>query len=55
MYTRDLSELDAKVAELKKRGFTKASKSQLIRIALRQLDVAVAQGDNTHELLTKNL
>lgn len=39
MYTRDLEELDAKVAELKRRGWTKANKSQLIRIALSQLDL----------------
>lgn len=39
MYTRDLDELDAKVAELKRRGWTRASKSQLIRLALAQLDL----------------
>ena len=39
MYTRDLEELDAKVAELKRRGWTKASKSQLIRLALGQIDL----------------
>jgi hypothetical protein len=39
MYTRDLEELDAKVAELKRRGWTKANKSQLIRLALAQMDV----------------
>jgi hypothetical protein len=39
MYTRDLEELDAKVAELKRRGWTKANKSQLIRLALSQMDV----------------
>jgi len=39
MYTRDLEELDAKVAELKRRGWTKANKSQLIRLALAQLDL----------------
>ena len=39
MYTRDLEELDAKVAELKRRGWTKASKSQLIRLALSQIDL----------------
>jgi hypothetical protein len=39
MYTRDLEELDAKVGELKRRGWTKASKSQLIRLALSQLDL----------------
>lgn len=40
MYTRDLEELDAKVAELKRRGWTKANKSQLIRLALSQLDIS---------------
>jgi hypothetical protein len=39
MYTQDLEDLDAKVAELKKRGWTKANKSQLIRLALSQIDV----------------
>ena len=40
MYTRDIEELEAKVAELKRRGWTKANKSQLIRLALSQLDVS---------------
>ena len=39
MYTRDIEDLDAKVAELKKRGWTKANKSQLIRLALSQIDI----------------
>jgi hypothetical protein len=39
MYTRDLEDLDAKVAELKRRGWTKANKSQLIRLALSQVDL----------------
>jgi hypothetical protein len=39
MYTRDIEELEAKVAELKRRGWTKANKSQLIRLALAQLDL----------------
>lgn len=39
MYTEDIAELDAKVAELKRRGLTKMSKSELIRIALRALDI----------------
>jgi len=39
MYTRDIEELEAKVAELKRRGWTKASKSQLIRLALSQNDL----------------
>jgi len=39
MYTRDLEELETKVAELKRRGWTKANKSQLIRLALSQIDL----------------
>ena len=39
MYTQDLEELEAKVAELKRRGWTKANKSQLIRLALSQIDL----------------
>jgi hypothetical protein len=39
MYTQDIEELEAKVAELKRRGWTKASKSQLIRLALAQVDL----------------
>ena len=39
MYTRDLEELEAKVAELKHRGWTKANKSHLIRLALSQIDL----------------
>jgi hypothetical protein len=39
MYTRDLEELEAKVAELKRRGWTKANKSQLIRLALAMIDL----------------
>jgi hypothetical protein len=40
MYTRDLDDLGAKVAELKRRGLTKMSKSELIRVALQRLDIA---------------
>jgi hypothetical protein len=39
MYTRDIEALEAKVAELKRRGWTKANKSQLIRLALSQIDL----------------
>jgi hypothetical protein len=39
MYTQDIEELETKVAELKKRGWTKANKSQLIRLALSKLDL----------------
>jgi hypothetical protein len=39
LYTRDIENLEATVAELKRRGYTKANKSQLIRMALSQLDI----------------
>jgi hypothetical protein len=39
LYTKDIEELEAKVAELKRRGYTKANKSQLIRFALSQVDI----------------
>ena len=39
LYTRDIQNLEDKVAELKRRGHTKANKSQLIRYALNQLDI----------------
>ncbi|MEZ0310186.1 MAG: ribbon-helix-helix domain-containing protein [Myxococcota bacterium] len=40
LYNEDIERLDRMVAELKKRGHYKANKSQLIRYALAQLDVA---------------
>ena len=39
MYTKDIENLEATVAELKRRGHTKANKSQLIRYALSQVDI----------------
>ena len=39
LYTRDIENLESTVAELKRRGYTKANKSQLIRYALSQLDI----------------
>lgn len=39
MYKRDVEQLKAKVAELKRRGLTKMSMSQLIRIALARIDL----------------
>lgn len=39
LYLRDLVNLDAKIAELKRRGLTKANRSALIRVALDQLDL----------------
>ncbi|MEM1022687.1 MAG: hypothetical protein AAGD10_03800 [Myxococcota bacterium] len=39
MYLEDIEQLDAMVAELKKRGHTKANRSQLIRHALSVVDL----------------
>jgi hypothetical protein len=39
LYQEDIDRLEAMVAELKKRGFTKANKSQLIRFALDTVDL----------------
>ena len=40
LYTEDIARLEAMVAELKRRGHTKANKSQIIRAALDQLDLS---------------
>ena len=39
LYTEDIERLEALVAELKRRGHTKANKSQVIRAALDQIDL----------------
>jgi len=39
LYNEDLSRLDGMVEELKRRGFTKANRSALIRFALEQADL----------------
>lgn len=39
MYTRDLARLDETVAELKRRGFTKANRSAVLRAAMDQLNL----------------
>lgn len=39
LYQEDLARLDDMVRELKRRGHTKASRSQLIRVALGQVDL----------------
>jgi hypothetical protein len=39
LYTRDIERLEAMVQELKRRGHTKANKSQLIRFALDTVDL----------------
>lgn len=39
LYTEDIAQLEAKVAELRRRGDTKANKSKLIRLALERLDL----------------
>jgi len=43
MYTDDLSRLDGMVEQLKERGFTKANRSALIRMALDQVDLSQAK------------
>lgn len=40
LYKEDISKLNSMVAELKRRGHSKANKSQLIRAALEQLDLS---------------
>jgi hypothetical protein len=45
-YAHNLEELDAKVAEMKRRGFTKANRSWLIRVAVARIDLdTVKRGD----------
>ena len=39
LYNEDIERLEQMVAELKRRGHTKANKSQLIRAALAQVDL----------------
>jgi hypothetical protein len=39
LYNQDIEHLEEMVAELKRRGHTKANKSQLIRAALAQVDL----------------
>lgn len=39
LYTSDIQELKAKVNELKRRGWTRANASHLVRLALAQMDV----------------
>lgn len=39
LYNEDIHNLETMVAELKRRGHTKANKSQLIRAALAQVDL----------------
>jgi hypothetical protein len=43
LYTEDIEHLESLVAELKRRGHTKANKSQLIRAALAQVDLGKIQ------------
>lgn len=40
LYNEDIANLEEMVRELKRRGHTKANKSQLIRAALAQVDLA---------------
>jgi cell division septation protein DedD len=39
LYNEDIARLEEMVAELKRRGHTKANKSELIRFALAQVDL----------------
>ncbi|HET6613474.1 MAG TPA: hypothetical protein VFG83_15860 [Kofleriaceae bacterium] len=39
LYTKDIAKLERTVAELKRRGYTRANKSQILRYALDQLDL----------------
>lgn len=39
IYNADLERLDEKLCELKSRGYSKASRSALIRVALDQVDL----------------
>lgn len=49
LYRTDLDDIDAKVAELKRRGWTKANRSHLIRLALSRLDeLALASIADAH-------
>ena len=40
LYTEDIDRLERLVTELKSRGYTKANKSQIIRAAIDQIDLA---------------
>jgi len=40
IYTQDLERLDEVVRELKRRGFTKANRSAVLRVAVEQLDLS---------------
>ena len=53
IYNRDHDLLEAQVAELKRRGMTKISKSQLVRIALSQLDLDKAMTAPEHTVFTR--
>jgi hypothetical protein len=39
LYPRDIERLEALVGEMKRRGLARASKSQVIRLALAEVDV----------------
>ncbi len=43
MYTEDLSRLDEMVTELKRRGFSRANRSSVLRLAVEQLDLRLAR------------
>lgn len=43
VYPEDLEVLDRKIGELKKRGFTRANRSSVIRLAIEQCDTTKAR------------
>lgn len=47
MYTKDLELADVMIAELKARGYTKANRSMVIRLAMAHLDLDAALKTNT--------
>lgn len=40
VYTRDLDEWDAKIAQAKRLGYTSATRSSLVRLAMAKLDLS---------------
>jgi hypothetical protein len=49
MYTAALAELDAKVEALKQRGWRKANRSMLLRLAIAELDPATVEIPRVHD------
>lgn len=49
-YTSDLAHLDGVVETLRAEGHTKASRSSVLRLAMRRLDVLDAGAEHAHAL-----